>query len=184
MKIKKSDLITFYIKSIGLGAAKELIAKKINAAALEDKKSYTEKEIVKICAKLLKEGGLIRVVTQDFLVQMERLKSEEKTLLLDNVENHMWNLTDKNTYGIVNKAHAKFLGLKKEELEGKDLHDIISVKEASVCIANNKEVFKKKKQSRTEEWVKNRKGETRLLSITRTPKLDNKGYVEYVTCAA
>lgn len=117
-------------------------------------------------------------------VQIGQWKSEEQRLLLDTLENHVWTLTDKKTYGIVNKAHAKFLGLKKKELEGRNLRHIFSMKESGVFIANNKEVFKKKKKSRREEWVKNRRGEPRLLSITRTPKLNSKGDVESVTCAA
>ena len=117
-------------------------------------------------------------------VQIGRWKSEGQTLLIDTLENQVWNLIDKKTYGIVNKAHAKFLGLKKAELEGKNLRNIFSMKESGVFIANNKEVFKKKKKSHTEEWVKNGKGKPRLLSITRTPKLNYNGDVEYVTCAA
>ncbi|MEA3514744.1 MAG: PAS domain-containing sensor histidine kinase [Nanoarchaeota archaeon] len=117
-------------------------------------------------------------------VQIGQCQSEGQTLLIDTLENQIWNLTDKKTYGIVNKAHAKFLGLKKKELEGKNLRNIFSMKESCVFIANNKEVFKKKKKSHTEEWVKNGKGKPRLLSITRTPKLNYRGDVEYVTCAA
>jgi PAS domain S-box-containing protein len=184
MKIKKNALIRSYAQSMGIEAAKELITKKIKSAALEEKERYTEEETVKICSELIKEGGLISIVAQNLVIQLERKRSEEQTLLLDNIENQIWYLTDKETYGIVNKAHAEFLGLEKEKLEGRDLYDIISVEEADVCIANNREVFEKKKQSHTEEWVKNGRGETRLLSITRTPKLDDKGDVEYVICAA
>jgi PAS domain S-box-containing protein len=118
------------------------------------------------------------------VLQLERKRSEEQALLLDNIETQIWYLTDTETYGIVNKAHAAFLGMEKEKLEGRVLYDVISVEEAEVCIANNREVFEKKKQSHTEERVKNGRGETRLLSITRTPKLDGEGDVEYVICAA
>lgn len=184
MKIKKNDLVSTYAQSIGIEAAKGMITKKINAAALEDKESYTGEEIARICGELLKEGGLIRIVAQTFLVQLEHKKSEERTLLLDNIETQIWYLNDIETYGAVNKACAEFFGLEKENIEGMDLYDLFSEEEAEVCIANNREVFEKKKQSHREEWVKNGRGETRLLSITRTPKLDGKGDVEYVICAA
>ncbi|HIH87195.1 MAG TPA: PAS domain-containing sensor histidine kinase [Methanosarcinales archaeon] len=184
MNIKKNALIHSYAQSMGLKAAKDLITKKIKSAALEEKEQYTEEETIRIYAELIKEGGSISIVAQNLVVQLERKRSEEQTLLLDNIENQIWYLNDKKTYGIVNKAHAEFLGLKKEELKGRDLYDIISGEEADVCIANNKEVFDNKKQSHTEEWIKNGSGETRLLSITRTPKSDDKGDVEYVICTA
>ena len=165
-------------------AATDLITEKINSAALEEKELYTEEETAKIYGELIKEGGLIGIVAQNLVVQLERKRSEEQTLLLDNIEHQIWYLTDKETYGVVNKAHAKFLGLEKEELEERDLYDIIGVEEADICIANNREVFEKKKQSHIEEWIKNGRGETCLLSITRTPKIDDNGNVEYVICAA
>jgi len=184
MKIKKNTLIHNFARSMSIEAAKDLITEKIKSAALEEKEHYTEEETDKIYRELIKEGGSISTVAQNLVVQLERKRSEDQTLLLDNIENQIWYLTDKKTYGIVNKAHAEFLGLEKEELEGKDLYDIISVEEADVCTVNNREVFEKKKQSHTEEWVKNGRGETRLLSITRTPKSDDKGDVEYLICAA
>ena len=184
MNIKKNALIQSYAQSMGLEAAKELVTKKIKNAALNEKELYTEEETAKIFSELMKEGGLISIVAQNIIVQLERKRSEEQALLLDNIENHIWYLTDKETYGIVNKAHAEFIGLEKEQLEGRDLHDIISVEKADICIANNREVFEKKTQLHTEEWIKNGRGKTCLLSITRTPKLDDKGDVEYVICAA
>ena len=184
MTTKKSDLISIYAQSIGIEAAKERITKKINAAALEDKENYTEEEIARICGELSKEGGLIRIVAQNFLVQLQRRRSEEQALLLNNIETQIWYLTDIETFGAVNKACAEFYGLEQENLEGRNLRDIVGTEEAEVCIASNREVFEKKKQIHTEVWVKNSKGETRLLSVTRTPKLDEKGEVEYVICAA
>jgi len=184
MKIIKNTLIQNYAQSMGIEAARELVTKKIKSADLDEKEHYTEEETAKIYGELIKEGGLISTVTQNLLVKLERKRLEEQTLLLDNIENQIWYLTDKKTYGIVNKAHAEFIGLEKEQLEGKDLHDIISVEAADIFIANNREVFEKKKQSHTEEWIKNGRGDTRLLSITRTPKLNGNGDVEYVICAA
>ncbi|KAF5434805.1 PAS domain-containing protein, partial [Candidatus Methanophagaceae archaeon] len=184
MKINKNDLISTYAQSVGIEAAKELITKKIDAAALTDKERYTKEEIARICSELAKEGGLIRIIAQTFLVQLERKRAEEQTLLLDNIETQIWYLTDIETYGAVNKARADFLGRPKANLEGKNIRNIIRTKEADVCIAGNSEVFEKKKQTRTEQWVKNGKGEERLLSIVRTPKLDEKGEVEYVICVA
>ncbi len=184
MRTAKSDLTRMYAQSIGIEAARELIAKKIDAAALEDKESYIEEEIIRICNELLKEGGLTGIVAQTFLIQLEYRKSEEQRLLLDNIDTQIWYLADIETYGAVNKAHAEFFGADKEDLEGSNLRDILSREESEICINGNRDVFEKKKQMRIEEWIKNGRGEMRLLSITKTPKLNDDGDVEYVICAA
>ncbi len=184
MKTVKSDLTGMYAQSIGIEAARELIAKKIDAAALEDKESYTEEEIIRIYNELLKEGGLAGIVAQTFMIQLEYRKSEEQRLLLDNIDTQIWYLTGMGVYGAVNKAHAEFFGTDPEDMEGSSLADILSREESEVCISGNREVFKKKKQIRIEEWVRNGKGEMRLLSVTKTPKLNDDGDVEYVICAA
>ncbi|MEA1895136.1 MAG: GAF domain-containing protein [Euryarchaeota archaeon] len=184
MKTTKSDLTGMYAQSIGIEAARELIAKNIDAAALEDKESYTEEETIRICNELLKEGGLTGIVAQTFLIQLEYRKSEEQRLLLDNIDTQIWYLSDTEVYGAVNKAHAEFFGADKEDLEGSNLYDILGRAEAKVCIDGNREVFEKRKHIRTEEWIKNSREESRLLSITKTPKLNDDGDVEYVICAA
>ncbi len=110
-------------------------------------------------------------------------KADEQKLLLNNIETQIWYLTDTENYGSVNKAHAEFLGMNKEDLENRSIYDIFNETEAEVSIAGNKEVFIDKKKIRTEEWVGNSKAEKRLLSITKAPKLDKKGNVQYVICA-
>ena len=184
MKMRKSDLVDTYAQSIGIDAARELVNKKINAAALKDQESYTGEAIIRICGELEKEGGLIRIVAQTFRVQMERRKSEEQRLLLDNIETQIWYLTDEGTYGAVNRACAEFLGREKEDLEDKSIYDLIGREEYDICSASNRKVFEGKKQVHTEVWAKNSMDEVRLLSITKTPKLDSGGDVEYVICAA
>jgi PAS domain S-box-containing protein len=74
--------------------------------------------------------------------------------------------------------------VQKNDIAYKNLYDILSKEEAEVCIAGNREVFESKRQVRTEEWVKNGRGELRLLSVSKTPKLDKDGNVEYVVCAS
>jgi len=184
MKIRKSDLVGTYAQSIGIDASGELIDKKIHAAALENRSSYTGEEVARICNELEKEGGLIRIVAQTFLVQLERRKSEEQRLLLDNIETQIWYLTDATTCGAVNRARAQFLGVAMDDLEDRNLRDLIRKEESDICIAENIEVFKTGKQTRTESWIRNSNGDSRLLTITRTPRLDSRGDVEYVICAA
>ena len=54
---------------------------------------------------------------------------------------------------------------------------------AAGCVASNAEVFQSRRTVYTEEWIPNAAGEVRLISITKTPKLDEHGNVEYVVCA-
>ncbi len=110
--------------------------------------------------------------------------TEDQALLLDNIETQVWYLKDEQTYGAVNKAHAEFMGAEKEELAHKNLYDFMDADEVGGCIEGNKEVFEAKRQTHTEEWIKNCRGETRLLAITKTPKLNSHGKVEYVVCSA
>jgi diguanylate cyclase (GGDEF)-like protein/PAS domain S-box-containing protein len=118
-------------------------------------------------------------------MQKKILKNnEERNMILDTIETQVWYLKDPVTYGRVNQAHADFLGFEKEAVENKNLKDFLSRKAAQTCNLGNQRVFKKKKKIRTEEWLKNYKGEERLLSITKNPKLDDQGEVEYVVCSA
>jgi PAS domain S-box-containing protein len=113
-----------------------------------------------------------------------RKVSEEQTILLDNIDTLVWYLTDLENNGAVNRALADFFGVQKSDIAYKNLYDILGKEEAEVCIAGNREVFESKRQIRTEEWARNGRGERRLLSISKTPKLDKDGNVEYVVCAA
>jgi PAS domain S-box-containing protein len=111
-------------------------------------------------------------------------KSEEQQLLLDNIQTQVWYLSDPVTYGAVNEAHAKFYGLEKEQMAFGNLYEIFPEDVADVCKEGNVEVFTTKKQIHSEEWVPHHSGERRLNSITKTPKLDEAGDVEYVVCSA
>jgi len=108
---------------------------------------------------------------------------KEKEILLENINTQIWYLKDIETYGSVNKAHADFLGKSREEIENKSIYEFLNKEKAEICIEKNKEVFEKKKKIKTKEWVKNNNSEKRLLSITKTPNLNNKGQVENVICS-
>ena len=129
--------------------------------------------------------SVIRDITERKRVEEAlRRKSGEQALLLDNIQTQIWYLTDKETYGAVNKARAEFFGKKNGEMENKKLYEVLSKNESDVCMSGYAEVFEKRKQIYTEEWITNAKGEKRLLSIIKSPKLDENGKVEYVVCSA
>ena len=110
-------------------------------------------------------------------------KVEEQELLLDNIQTQIWYLTDAQTYGAVNRAHAEFLNMEKRDIEHKTLHDVFSKEAAEVFMVHNRKVFDQKTRLQSEERVTNGAGEERLLSIIKTPKLDDNGNVEYVVCS-
>lgn len=111
-------------------------------------------------------------------------KTDEQSLLLDNIETQIWYLTDNATYGAVNNAHANFMGLDKESMEYKSLYSIFPKENVESYIDSNTEVFVNKTQMRSVEYYMNGNRELRLLSIIKTPKMDENGNIEYVICAA
>jgi diguanylate cyclase (GGDEF)-like protein/PAS domain S-box-containing protein len=115
----------------------------------------------------------------------EELKKKciEQELLLENIDTQIFYLIDAETYGKVNKAHAEFFGLSKEDIEYKSIYSVFKNKdEAAICIEGNKRVFEQKVKIKEEEHVTNFKGEKRIMYVNKTPKLDEKGNVEYVIC--
>ncbi|MDZ7762205.1 MAG: PAS domain-containing protein [Desulfovermiculus sp.] len=112
-----------------------------------------------------------------------RRRSEEQALLLESVPTQIWYLTDVETYGVVNQAHADFCGLSLEEMEYRKLGDFLPEEEARVCREGNVKVFCEGRPIRTEEWLHDANGEKRLIEIVKTPKLDGNGNVEYAVCA-
>jgi len=110
-------------------------------------------------------------------------KTAEQELLLDTIDTQIWYLVNARTYGAVNEAHARFLGLSKQDLQGKGLRGLPTPEAQRACEENNRRVFETGLANSTEEWLSDRAGRKRLLAVTRTPKLDETGRVEYVVCA-
>ena len=113
-----------------------------------------------------------------------RQEKKDQQILLDNMQTQVWYLEDEHTYGAVNRAHAEFNGMPVEKLAFKDMYDIFPEDVVEVCRKGNIEVFTTGKTVRSEEWVPHASGEQRLISITKTPKLNEEGGVEYVVCSA
>lgn len=114
--------------------------------------------------------------------QMQR-QMEELTLMMDTVPIQMWFLTDAETYGRVNRYHADFVGRPKEEMEFKKYEGFLPKDVAGVCRQSNRDVFVTGRAVRTEEWIPNSGGERRLIAITKTPKFNGNGRIEYIVCA-
>ncbi|WP_432666352.1 ATP-binding protein [Wukongibacter baidiensis] len=109
---------------------------------------------------------------------------EQCELLLDDVDIQLWTLQDIETYGFVNKAHADFVGKRKEDMENKRLEDVLIRKEAMGCTSSNIRAWHEKEQIVTKEWITNSKGERRLLKIIKTPILDEVDNIKCILCKA
>lgn len=116
--------------------------------------------------------------------QSKNIDNKSYGLILDNITTQVWYFRDQETYGHANQSHIEFLGRDKDEVEGKKIHDIMRVEEADLMLNQNMKAIHSKKEIHSERWIKNAKGENRLLSITHIPKLDVHDQVEYIVCTA
>ncbi|WP_369127969.1 SpoIIE family protein phosphatase [Halanaerobacter jeridensis] len=109
---------------------------------------------------------------------------DEQQLLLDNIKTQVWYIKDPCTYVAANEARADFLGVDKEDIAYAEIDNLLSSEIAGSCKQDNQEVFKQKEIVKTQGWVRNAAGERRYHSITKIPKLNEHGAVEYVICSA
>jgi PAS domain S-box-containing protein len=128
--------------------------------------------------------GVSRDITErrNDRMDLER-RSRERRMLLDTIPVQVWYLKDPDTYGALNFAHADFYGRHPRDLAHKRLEEITTPEAAAVCREGNIRVFETGRAVHTEEWVPNAAGEKRLIAVTKTPRLDDRGNVEYVVCA-
>ncbi|HEJ82987.1 MAG TPA: PAS domain S-box protein, partial [Desulfobacteraceae bacterium] len=128
---------------------------------------------------------LVSIVDITGLKRTERLlerRSSERRLLLDTLPVQVWYLTDPDTYGTVNRAHADFFGRHPRGLAYKRLEEFTPPDVARACRQSNIEAFRTKQPVHTEEWVPNAAGDRRLIAVTKTPRLDEDGHVQWVVC--
>ena len=118
------------------------------------------------------------------LVFAYREKSEEMRVLYDSVETHIWRLDSPDAYGAVNRAHALFFGKTVGEMEFRKIGEALPDDVAAVLLKGNESAFEEKRRVRSEEWIRDGQGRSRLLSVTRTPKIGRTGAVDYVVCSA
>jgi PAS domain S-box-containing protein len=116
--------------------------------------------------------------------EMIELLADEESLLLNAITTQVWYLSDPETYGLVNDAHAAFYGHTSPAMSHHRLADVMPAELAGPRVENNREVFASRKPAQFELWVSDGRGEERLLSVIKTPKLDARGEVEYAVCSA
>jgi len=160
----------------------------LNVNTYSYSKKFTDDEI-----QILIDAVKVISLKSDQVKAIEKIQQNEKLLrdysesqriLLDNIQTQVWFLTDEHTYGQVNKAHAEFNGVKKEDLTFKNMYDVYPKDVVEVCKEGNSKVFREKTAIISEEWVPHVSGEQRLIRIFKNPKFDEQGNVEYVVCSA
>ena len=107
---------------------------------------------------------------------------EERRILLDNIQTQVWYMTDAETYGMANMAHAAFMGLRPKDFGGKRLSQIHAGDTAAVLEKANLAAFSTGISVRTEEWLRDGTGERRLVSVVRSPILNGDGTVRQLVC--
>ena len=118
------------------------------------------------------------------LKKMVDEKTEQHRLLLNNIPIQIWYLKNEDTYGLVNKAHANFLGKELKEIEGKKITQMhFSEEETKALIRLNRQVIETGETLSTEERLRDTKGNWHILKITRTPKVDKNGEITYIVCS-
>lgn len=110
--------------------------------------------------------------------------SEERSLLLNNIPTHIWYMKDAGTYGFANSAHLEFLGLAIEDVEGRDIKDILPPAEAREMIKSNEEVLSSGERKMVEQAVTDGSGEKRLLGMAKIPVTDSRGNTGRILCTA
>ncbi|MBU1220064.1 response regulator [Myxococcota bacterium] len=138
----------------------------------------------------LKESEIARRKIRKMLRETENARSDleksttSKRILLDNIPTQIWYLTDENTYGAVNKAHADFMGKDIDKLAFKRLDECIAQDKVNFIRELSKPAFSGNKVSSREEWLTDYQGEKHFLSISQTPIFHSGGSVDYVVCCA
>lgn len=110
-------------------------------------------------------------------------KSQELELVLHTIENQVWYIVD-NIYLFANHARSSFLGRTCLEITGRKVNELVSTEEADRFIHFTGLVMARKQKQSFEIWSMNHGGELRLLSVTKVPKLDRHGHVEFIVTVA
>jgi PAS domain S-box-containing protein len=109
-----------------------------------------------------------------------REHSAEQATLLDSLPIQLWYLLDPETYGMVNQAHADFLGRTKDGLAQRKLADCLSPEDRRVY--GSKQVFNDPRKVYREQWVYDGSGFRRLLAITQVPQFAVDQKIDHVVC--
>ncbi|MFP4661814.1 MAG: ATP-binding protein [Halanaerobiales bacterium] len=105
--------------------------------------------------------------------------------LIDEIDVLVWSLESEDKLRCINMALANFFGREKSYYTNTVSDQDLNPQEIELLFDNNNQlVFSEKKRIKTEKWIENHHGESRLLSITKVPKLSPEGNVVEIICNA
>lgn len=103
---------------------------------------------------------------------------------MDHINVLVWTLKDENTVIAVNETLADFFQRDKFHFFMKTSKDNFSQEERDLIFEDNQKVFLSKNKATIKKRISNSFGKTKVLSITKVPKLDEDGSVKCVVCTA
>ncbi|MCP4748998.1 MAG: response regulator [Desulfobacteraceae bacterium] len=125
-----------------------------------------------------------RLIRQNRLYQEQlNLRLEELELLINSVDIQIWYMKNESTYGAVNRTHAAFLGRNRKQLEHQPVEKVFDSIKNCPHLDGIQEIFENKIPAQSEHWIKDCDGVKRLLRITKIPKINETGNVDYVVCS-
>ncbi|HOA40365.1 MAG TPA: ATP-binding protein [Halanaerobiales bacterium] len=105
--------------------------------------------------------------------------------LMDNINVLFWSLKDESTVGMANRTLAAFFGRKEEFYQLNSItSNLFTPQEIELIFADSDELFKTKKKTYTEKWIRDCNGQDKLLAITRTPQIMKNEEIASVYCTA
>ncbi|MDD2550492.1 MAG: ATP-binding protein [Bacteroidales bacterium] len=103
---------------------------------------------------------------------------------IDDLPQQIWYMVSPSKYGLVNRAHANFLGGEAADVSHKSLYEVMLEMDADESYRNNLKVFESKKSLQCYEWMAGPDSIPRYLSITKTPMINSRGEVYCLLCTA
>ncbi len=134
--------------------------------------------------RTLLHSVVIDLSMQDRAESHLRRKTLEQRLLLDSIPVSIWYLKDPETYGSVNQAFADNFGRSPLDIAHHRLDSVLRPEMLALALASNRQVFQGKQPLHYEQWTHFGNNEPHYMAITKTPKLDDQGQVDFVVCTA
>ncbi len=134
--------------------------------------------------RTLLHSVILDVTQYDQVESGLRRKTLEQRLLLDAIPVSVWYLHDPETYGMVNKAYAECFDRQPKEIAHQKMDTVLDQEMLALALASNHRVFADGNALHYHQWVYCRDHEPRYMALTKTPKLNKTGKVDFVVCTA
>lgn len=184
LSVPREELERALAESTGMEAARRVVRRCMESAGVGYAERMSERDVERVCSALMEEGGLIKLVADNFLAGVERRMLRKVEGALWQSEEMLGNLLESipsiiylaDTRGRTILVNAAF-----EELAGRDREEVIGlpVGEALPGIPrNNAEIDARVMEGQrpvTHEVALRRDGDQVHLSCVKTPVRDNSG---------